>query len=344
MVHVDVPGEFRVIGLIDLDDRVEQLGDSFPVSADCRHYRHSEQVSECLDVESVSFFAQLVIHVQGHYHAQVHVYDLGGEVEVPFQIGRVHHVHYHIRHFLYEVAPDIKLLGTVCRQGICPRKVHQDELVSAVFELAFLGVDGHSAVVPYMLVASRSDVEKRSLAAVRVPHQGNADDVPAFLCQMLHLFFQHPGLLAVGGFKRGLRQGSRCHHFLCFGLAYDLYLVRFLAAQTDLVADDFVFYRVFERRVQYHFHAVAFHKAHFNDSFAEASVSVHLYYDTVLSCLKFRKFHLVPFFLRSLTGQSVRLPMYPLPLPSRLPAPCFFYLRFSAAKDSKKYAPPYMNR
>ena len=113
----------------------------------------------------------------------------------------------------------------------------------------------------------------------------------AFFGQMLHFLFEDSGLFAVVSFERRLRCG-RCHHLLGFCLAYDFYLVRLLAAQAYLVSDYLVFDGVFQRGVQHHFHAFALYKAHFNDSLAEAAVSVYLHDDTAFPCLKFRKSHL----------------------------------------------------
>ena len=59
-----------------------------------------------------------------------------------------------------------------------------------MFEGALLGVHCDSAVVSHMLVTAGSDVEEGGLAAVRVSHQSNLDDLSPLLGQAVHLAFQ----------------------------------------------------------------------------------------------------------------------------------------------------------
>ena len=99
--------------LVDLDDGVEQPVDALPAAADGGYHRHAEQMSEGDGVEPVSAGLQLVVHVHGHDHAEVHVDDLGRQVEIALEVGGVHHVDDHIGDIVDQVLADVQLLRAV---------------------------------------------------------------------------------------------------------------------------------------------------------------------------------------------------------------------------------------
>ena len=107
MIDMYMAGKPGVAVRVYLYDRVEEFMDTCSVAADGRADRHSEKVSELLDVEFVAFRLQLVIHVQCHDDLQVHVNDLCGQIQVPLDVRRVHDIDDDIRHVLYQVFPDI---------------------------------------------------------------------------------------------------------------------------------------------------------------------------------------------------------------------------------------------
>ena len=114
MIDMDVTGDVRVCLLIDLYHGVEKLFYSCSRPADCRYERHTQQVAELLDVQLIPPRLHLVIHVQSHHDTKVHVDELGSEVEVSLEVGRIDNIHDHIRHPLDEILSDIKLLRTIC--------------------------------------------------------------------------------------------------------------------------------------------------------------------------------------------------------------------------------------
>lgn len=147
-------GQGGVIVLVDLYYSIEKPVYALAASAYGGYYGHAEQVSQGDGVQLVSSGLQLVVHVEGHDHPEVHVYYLGGEVEVPFQIGCIHDVDDHVRDVVYEVFPYIQFFRAVRGQGVCAGKVYKHEPVAFVFESAFLGVDRDAAVVPYTFVGA----------------------------------------------------------------------------------------------------------------------------------------------------------------------------------------------
>ncbi len=113
VIDVDVASQPLVMLLVDLDHRVQQLRDPGSVTADCRADRHSEKVAELLDVEFVSPRLKLVIHIQSHDDTKVHVDDLCGQVEVPFDVGCVNHIHDNVWDILHQILADVEFLRAV---------------------------------------------------------------------------------------------------------------------------------------------------------------------------------------------------------------------------------------
>ena len=72
---------------IYLDNSLEQVLDAITVFEGCRYDRHSEQSTKHIEVDRVTASFKLIIHVECADDSQVHVHQLGGEVEIALQIG-----------------------------------------------------------------------------------------------------------------------------------------------------------------------------------------------------------------------------------------------------------------
>ena len=141
-----------VTAFVNLDDIVEKLVYPDRRTAHRRHHRHADQLAQFFMVELVSAGFKLVVHVQGDDHLHIHVDELGGQIEVPFQIGCVHHIDDDVRGFLDDVLAYIDFLRRISGKRIGTRQVDNAEMVSLEVEEAFLGVHGHTAIVAHMLV------------------------------------------------------------------------------------------------------------------------------------------------------------------------------------------------
>ena len=104
----------RVRLFVDAYDDVEEFVNAIASAAYSRDNRHTQEISQLLDVKLVSVCRKLVIHVEGHHHSQVHVDELRGKVQVSLEIGRVDYIHDDIRHVLNETFAYVKLFRTVC--------------------------------------------------------------------------------------------------------------------------------------------------------------------------------------------------------------------------------------
>ena len=283
MVDMYMPSESGVTVPVYLYDGIEQFMNPLPAAAYRRHHRHPEQMAESPGIQPVPPGLELVIHVQGHHHSQIHVYQLRGQIQVSLQVGRIHNIHNHIRHFLYEILSHIKLLRAVCGKRICPGQVDKNKLIAPVFEMSFLGINGHPAVVAHMLVASGCYIEKGCLSAVRIADQSHLDYLSPLLRQSFHPPVNILHVIAGRCVRRHVRVRPL---FLCLALAYDLYLFGLFPAERYLVSYYFIFYRVFQWGIEYYRHYLSPDKTHLGYSLAETAVAIHLDDHRPLPCLQ----------------------------------------------------------
>ena len=73
-----------------------------------------------------------------------------------------------------QVVTDVELLGAVGRERVGTGQVNELQSVAFVVDVPDLGLDGDAAVVAHVLVGTAGLVEERGLAAVGIPHKGDA--------------------------------------------------------------------------------------------------------------------------------------------------------------------------
>ena len=177
----------EVSSLIETDNHMKQVLHPGSGPADRRHHRHAQQLREFLDIELVSAAFQRIKHIQCHHHAHIHVNQLGRQIQVPFQVSRIHHIDNHIGRLFNDMLAHIQFLGTVGRKRVCARQVYQPEAVPLIVEKTFFGIHRHPAIVAHMLMRARSNIKKRRLSAVRVSHQGHINNPPLVEGERFHL-------------------------------------------------------------------------------------------------------------------------------------------------------------
>lgn len=194
------------------------------------------------------------------------------------------------------MAADVTLLGGIGRKGIGARQVGHLEAVAAVVAVAALGADGHAAVVAHVFVAARYGVEKRGLAAVGVAHERHADRAAVARDDLVGrgavvvrarrfggwvlpggLFCRFAAAMFVAvPVMRAVTVMSSGKVFVHFAVGEDDDHVGLGTAQRDVVAHDFIFDRVFQGGVEYHFDPLPADEPHLHDTSAEASVTRYL--------------------------------------------------------------------
>ncbi len=179
----------EIAAFVNIDNYMEQLFDTLPATADRRQHRNSEQLAELYIIQHVSTGFQLIVHVQRNHHAHVHVNQLGGEIEITFQIGRIHHIDDDIRRFIDDVPTNIDFFGRVGREGIGSGKVDNTEMVTLEVKITLLCIYRNATVIAHMLVRAGSDIEKRSFTAVGISHQSHIYGAAFAEGQLFQLIF-----------------------------------------------------------------------------------------------------------------------------------------------------------
>ena len=281
---MDVPGQLGVRLLVNLDNRVEQLRDALSVAAHGGAHGHAQQPAQLLDIQLVAFVLKFIVHVQRHHGAQVHVDELGGQVQVALDVGGVHHVDDHVRHGLQEVFADVELLRGVGAERVGAWEVHQGDIVTLELEMAFLGIHGDAGVVAHVLVAAGGNVEQGGFAAVGVAHQRNADIMVPFLRHMGQGAVQALFIFQVSG--QGLQVFIRPEGLAGFLVRHHLNLPGLFPPEGHFIADNLVFDGVLEGGVEHHADLFSLNEAHLYQAFTETPVTVHTNNHGVLACLQ----------------------------------------------------------
>ena len=136
--------------------------------------------------------------------------------------------------------------------------------------MPLFGVHGYAGIIAHMFMGAGSDVEQRSLAAVGVAHQGDADDMAPLLGQVPQGRVQP--LLLLHLLRKSLEVFVCLEGFPRFRLGCHLNLAGFFPPEREFVADNLVFNRVFQRGVQHDTHFLSLDKAHLYQAFSETPV------------------------------------------------------------------------
>ena len=148
------------LAFVEFDDGLEELIHASTIGEDGRNHRDTEEFAQLVVVDVIATLFGFIKHVEGTDHADVHVYQLGGEIEVALQVAGVDNVDDDIRRMLDELLAHIKLFRRIGRKGIGARQIYQVEMIAVVFGFAHLGIHGYSAIVAHTFVSTRCEVEQ----------------------------------------------------------------------------------------------------------------------------------------------------------------------------------------
>ena len=84
--------------LIHLDDGAEQVLHAFTAFERGGNHRDAEQIAERVEVHLVAAALKLVVHVQCAHHTDIHIHQLGCQVEITFDVRGVDNVDYYVGH------------------------------------------------------------------------------------------------------------------------------------------------------------------------------------------------------------------------------------------------------
>ena len=148
-----------VDALIHIYNNMEEQVDASSCGEHRGYHGNTEQASEFLMVELVASSFRLVVHVQGANHAQMHVDELSGEIEVPFQVAGINDVDDDVGRFLNDLFSHIKLFWRIGRKAVCARQVDNVEPIALELGITLLGVDGDTRIVAHSFVGTAGEIE-----------------------------------------------------------------------------------------------------------------------------------------------------------------------------------------
>ena len=123
-------------------------------------------------VNGIPVFPDKVNHVHGNHHRIPKFDQLGGQVEVPLNIGPVNHIQDRVGMLLHQVCSGHYLLRRVGGKGVNSGEVLKDHMLEAL-QGALLLFNGHTGPVPHILIGAGQGIEQRGLSAVRISRQGD---------------------------------------------------------------------------------------------------------------------------------------------------------------------------
>ena len=81
----------------------------------CWHHRHTKQLSQFHIINMVATLFRLVKHIQRTHHVQVHIDELGGEIQIALQITSVNDVDNHVGGLLDNLLAHIQFFWRIGR-------------------------------------------------------------------------------------------------------------------------------------------------------------------------------------------------------------------------------------
>ena len=108
---VDVVVKCLLFTLINgIHCRLQYFFNAIPVISGQWHHASAQQATHHLDVQFVSALFQFIPHVQCNNHGDVHVHELGCEVQVTLQVSGINNIEYRIGMIIPDIGADIHFL------------------------------------------------------------------------------------------------------------------------------------------------------------------------------------------------------------------------------------------
>ena len=285
VVDVDMArvGMVALYALVEADDGMEEFLHTAPRGEDRGHHRHAEEAGELLHAEGVAPLLGLVVHIERTDHGDVHVDELGGEVEIALEVTGVDDVDDEVGRMVDELLANVEFLWRIGREGVGAGEIDKLDMVALILGEARLRIDRDATVVAHALMGAGGEIEERGLAAVGIADQSHVDVAPLLHRRVLQL------LRRAGVGLDGRKRLALVLAFQSTGLLQrdDLDEVGLTVAQANLVAHHLVFHGVLERRVEQHVHLLALDESHLDNTLAEATMAADADDDSLLSCLEF---------------------------------------------------------
>ena len=184
--------------LIDVDDDMEQEVDTTPTLENRRYHRHTEKLTQFVEVDVVAPALGFIIHIECADHTHIHVYQLCGEIEVALQVARIDDIDHHVGGRFYELSAHVEFFRAIGRQRICSWQVDKAELIPLVLRATFLRVHSHARVVAHSLMSAGGEIEQGCLATIGISYQCHIDVPSSLSCSIMQLAFGDDDIFCLG--------------------------------------------------------------------------------------------------------------------------------------------------
>ena len=166
-------------------------------------------------------------------------------------------------------------------------------MIALKVEIAFFGIYGYTAIIPYMLVRTRSNIKKRRLATIGISHQSYINSTTFAQSDTFQFFFTQTHILAHPLVI--IKMYRIPEHFL---FANNLNHFSFLMPQWYFISHYLVLNRILQRGIQQYLHRFSLDKSHFYDSLTETTMSQYFNNYTFFTGFQFGQTHsLLSFFI-----------------------------------------------
>jgi hypothetical protein len=150
------------------DAGLDQFPHAFPPHGDRGDHGRAQHRRELLRVDLQPRTRGHIHHVQGHDEGEIKLHQLGREVQVPLEIGRIHNVDHHVGALLDDVIAGHSFVERIGRQGIRARKVRNAQFTLGASNPPLLALHRHPGIIPHALRRAGEFVEQGTLARVGI--------------------------------------------------------------------------------------------------------------------------------------------------------------------------------
>ena len=277
MVHMNMTECFLTIlgsstlrALEDLYNFIEETVDTHTGTTRSRHHRDTKQGGKLVKVKAVTAALQLVIHIEGHHHGDIHIDKLRCEVEVALQVGGVDDIENDIRVLVKDMTAHIELLRRIGTERIGAGEVDEVDGITGMMEGAHLLVNGDAAIVAHTLMSVGGDIEDGGLATVGVTDKGHMDALATLTRHMLQRGLTDTGNGTIVVMVHNLG--------LSFSLTDNLHLGGISTAQRHLEVHDTVFDRVVKRSIEDRLNSDTLDESHLYNTLTESTMARHTHH------------------------------------------------------------------
>ena len=169
-----------------LDGSLSRFLDAGTLQCGDLHYLAAQLLGKLLCIDLIPVLPDNVHHIDGCHHRDTQLYQLGGQIQVPLQVGAVDDVQNRIRPLLDQIIPGYHFLQGVGGQGVNTRQVC-DGHIAVTLQLTLLLFNRYAGPVTHKLVGSGQRIKQGGFACVRISRKRYFDSHisnPFFLFQL----------------------------------------------------------------------------------------------------------------------------------------------------------------